>query len=279
MNKKTATDKQNNRNMKEKYLQTFSWELLREEAAGVALDEPALQSLLDSLVLRHPDFEHALASLLANPCIFAHEDIDLHQTILDVLAKDQSIAEYAVCDLMAIVEKDPATEAYLEVFLFFKGYHSLELYRIAHRLWLDGRRYPAYYIQSRVSQLYGVDIHPAAQIGKGTFIDHATGLVVGETAVIEDNVSILHGVTLGGTGKQSGKRHPTIRKNCLLGAHATVLGNIVVGESSVIGAGSVVLHTVPAHSLAAGVPAANKGTISIPDPSNSMDQIFDDYVI
>jgi serine O-acetyltransferase len=265
--------------MKERYHNTFSWELLREEALEVARNEPALRNLLDSQVLKHPDFEHALAALLATPCIFVHEDINLHQAITEVLEEDKTIAEYAVCDLTAVVEKDPATETVLEVFLFFKGYHSLELYRISHKLWLDGKRYLAYYIQSRVSQLYGVDIHPAARIGKGTFIDHATGIVVGETAIIEDNVSILHGVTLGGTGKQSGKRHPTIRKNCLLGANATVLGNIVVGESSVIGAGSVVLHTVPDHSLAAGVPAANKGNISISEPSNSMDQIFDDYII
>jgi serine O-acetyltransferase len=264
--------------MEKKHL-TFSWELLREEACAAAQREPLLENLLHSLVLKHPDFGHALAALLANQCLFIHEDINLYQAILGILEKDGSMAEDAVYDLAAVVEKDPATEGFLEVFLFFKGYHSLELHRVGHRLWLEGQRYLAYYIQSRVSQLYGVDIHPAAQIGRGTFIDHATGLVIGETAVIEDNVSILHGVTLGGTGKQSGKRHPTIRKNCLLGANATVLGNIVVGEGSVVGAGSVVLHTVPAHSLAAGVPAANKGHISIPEPSNSMDQIFDDYVI
>ncbi|MDR1938093.1 MAG: serine O-acetyltransferase [Tannerellaceae bacterium] len=265
--------------MEQKYHRMFSWELLREEAIKTACNEPLLGSLLESLIIKHPDFEHALAALLANQCLFIHEDINLHQAITDVLEKDKNMVEIAICDLTAIVDKDPATADYLEPFLFYKGYHSLELYRIAHKLWLDGQRYLAYYIQSRVSQLYGVDIHPAAQIGRGIFIDHATGLVVGETAIIEDNVSILHGVTLGGTGKEIGKRHPTIRKNCLLGAHATVLGNIVVGEGSVIGAGSVVLHSVPAHSLAAGVPAANKGAITIQDPSNSMDQIFDDYVI
>ncbi|MDR2389316.1 MAG: serine O-acetyltransferase [Tannerellaceae bacterium] len=266
--------------MKEKHHHPgFTWDVLREEALEVSRGEPALRNLLDAQVLNHPDFKHALAALLAGSCIFAQEDIPLHRSILEVLEKDPTMVEYAVCDLVAVVEKDPASDTFLEVFLFFKGYHSLELYRISHNLWLQGRRYLAYYIQSRVSQLYGVDIHPAARIGKGTFIDHATGLVVGETALIEDNVSILHGVTLGGTGKQSGKRHPTIGKNCLLGAHATVLGNIMVGEGSVIGAGSVVLHSVPAHSLAAGVPAVNKGHISIAEPSNSMDQIFDDYII
>jgi serine O-acetyltransferase len=265
--------------MEPKYHKLFSWELLRKEALSVARKEPLLRNLLESLIVKHPDFEHALAALLANQCIFTHEDIDLHRAINETLQKDKCIVECAMYDLVAVVEKDPASGNFLEPFLFYKGYHSLELHRVAHWLWLDGQRYLAYYIQSRVSQLFGVDIHPAAQIGKGIFIDHATGLVIGETAVIEDNVSILHGVTLGGTGKETGKRHPTVCKDCLLGAHATVLGNIVVGEGSVIGAGSVVLHSVPPHSLAAGVPAANKGNIRIQDPSNSMDQIFDDYVI
>ncbi|MDR1342951.1 MAG: serine O-acetyltransferase [Prevotellaceae bacterium] len=255
------------------------WEALRKEAAGASEKEPLLSSLLKQMVLEHDCFERALTAVLANRCLFIHECINLHQAITEALAKDEGIAQSAMYDLAAIVDKDPAAGNFLEPFLFYKGYHSLELHRVAHRLWTDGRRYLACYIQSRVSQLYGVDIHPAARIGKGIFIDHATGLVVGETAVIEDNVSILHGVTLGGTGKETGKRHPTIRKNCLLGANSTVLGNIVVGEGSVIGAGSVVLHAVPPHSIAAGVPATNKGNISISEPANSMDQIFDDYVI
>jgi serine O-acetyltransferase len=264
---------------KKDYCGIFSWKLLRNEAISVAEKEPLLKNLLKQMVIEHDGFEPALTAILTNRCLFIHEGINLHKAITDALEKDKGIAQNAAYDLAAIVDKDPAAENFLEPFLFYKGYHSLELHRIAHRLWLDGQRYLACYIQSRVSQLYGVDIHPAAQIGKGIFIDHATGLVVGETAVIEDNVSILHGVTLGGTGKETGKRHPTIRKNCLLGASSTVLGNIVVGEGSVIGAGSVVLHTVPAHSIAAGVPATIKGNTSIPDPANSMDQIFDDYVI
>ncbi|MDR1023348.1 MAG: serine O-acetyltransferase [Prevotellaceae bacterium] len=255
------------------------WEALRKEAAEASEKEPLLGSLLKQMVLEHDCFEQALTAVLANRCLFIHECINLRQAITEALEKDEGIAQSAMDDLAAIVDKDPATGNLLEPFLFYKGYHSLELHRVAHRLWVDGRRYLACYIQSRVSQLYGVDIHPAARIGKGIFIDHATGLVVGETAVVEDNVSILHGVTLGGTGKETGKRHPTVRKNCLLGANSTVLGNIVVGEGSVIGAGSVVLHAVPPHSIAAGVPATNKGNISISEPANSMDQIFDDYVI
>jgi serine O-acetyltransferase len=265
--------------IKQKKSGVFSWEALRKEAVRVAEKETPLKRLLEQLVIKHDSFGQALTAILANRCLFIHEGIILHQTITDALKKDEYIADNAVHDLMAIVEKDPAAGNLLEPLLFYKGYHSLELYRVAHLLWLDGQRYLASYIQSRVSQLYGVDIHPAAQIGKGIFIDHATGIVIGETAVIEDNVSFLHGVTLGGTGKETGKRHPTIRKNCLLGANSTVLGNIEVGEGSIIGAGSVVLHAVPPHSLAAGVPAVNKGKIKITNPANSMNQIFDDYMI
>lgn len=253
--------------------------MLRDEAVRTAQKEPFLSNLLETLIIKQPDFPHALSALLANQCLFVHENTDMGAVISEALDKDgHVITEHAVCDLMAIVEKDPATDDLLEPFLFYKGFLSLELYRIAHWLWQDGQRYLACYIQSRVSQLFGVDIHPAARIGKGIFIDHATGLVVGETAVIEDNVSILHGVTLGGTGKETGKRHPTICRDCLLGANATVLGDITVGEGSVIGAGSVVLHSIPPHSLAAGVPAVNKGNILISEPSNCMDQIFSDYI-
>ncbi|MDR1500352.1 MAG: serine O-acetyltransferase [Tannerellaceae bacterium] len=265
--------------MDRKYHNEFSWELLRERAVEVAKAEPFLGNLLEALIIGQPDFGHALGALMANQCLFIHEDASLGAVIGEALDGDNDIVEYAVCDLMAVVDKDPATDDFLSPFLFYKGYLSLELYRVSHWLWKAGRPYMACYIQGRTSQLFGVDIHPAAVIGRGIFIDHATGLVVGETAVIEDNVSILHGVTLGGTGKESGKRHPTIGRHCLLGAGATVLGNITVGEGSVIGAGSVVLHSVPPHSLAAGVPAVNKGNISISEPSNFMDQIFDDYVI
>ncbi|MDR2019204.1 MAG: serine O-acetyltransferase [Treponema sp.] len=253
----------------------FSWNLMKERAAETAAQEPSLKAFLQSLITGQPDFQHSLAALLANQCIFLHERMDLFQNVLDVLEKDKTIVEYAVWDLMAVVDKDPATQDFLVPYLFYKGYHSLELYRIGHSFWNEGRSYLACYIQSRVSQMYGVDIHPAAVIGKGVFIDHATALVVGETAVIEDNVSILHQVTLGGTGKETGKRHPTVRKNSLLGAGSTILGNIEIGEGAVIGAGSVVLHPVPAHTIAAGVPAENKGQVKVETPSNTMNQMFD----
>jgi serine O-acetyltransferase len=265
--------------MKQQHNINTIWEALHAKAVQTAGEEPFLRNILESTVINRPGFAQALAALLSNQCIFLHEEAGMNEVVNEAIEGDATIAEKAICDLAAIVEKDPATEDYLEPFLFYKGYLSLELHRIAHHLWGTGRKYTACYIQSRVSQLFGVDIHPSAQIGRGIFIDHATGIVIGETAIVEDNVSILHGVTLGGTGKETGKRHPTICRNCLIGANATVLGNITVGEGTVIGAGSVVLHSIPPHSLAAGVPAVNKGHISIAEPSDCMDQIFDDYVI
>jgi len=255
----------------------YCWELLKDGARELADREPALRDFLGKLVVDQEDITAALAALLANSCVFLHEGMNLLPVIREALDQDSGITERAVYDLASFVDKDPAAQDFLVPFLFYKGFQSLELYRIAHHLWRKGRTHLACYIQSRVSQLYGVDIHPAAEIGRGIFIDHATALVVGETAIIEDNVSLLHQVTLGGTGKETGKRHPTIRRDCLLGAGSTILGNIEVGPGSVIGAGSVVLHSVPAHSLAAGVPAEIKGTVPITVPSNAMDQIFDSY--
>jgi serine O-acetyltransferase len=255
----------------------FSFKQLKQKALETIRDEPALTNLITTLVLKPSDFREALGALLTNQCLFLHEGMNLLPEIQKALAEDPSIAKNAAVDLEAIAAKDPAACDYLEPFLFYKGFHSLELYRIGHFLWNKGKNYLAYYVQSRVSLLYGVDIHPAAVIGKGVFIDHATAIVIGETAVIEDNVSLLHQVTLGGTGKETGKRHPTIRRDCLLGAGATILGDIEIGEGSVVGAGSVVLHPIPPHSVAVGVPAETKGTIKVRAPSNKMDQIFDSY--
>jgi len=160
--------------------------------------------------------------------------------------------------------------------LYFKGFHAIETHRLAHWLWGRGRRDLAYYLQSRSSSVFQTDIHPAAKIGRGTFLDHATGLVVGETAVVEDNVSILHGVTLGGTGKQDGDRHPKIRYGVMIGAGAKIMGNIEVGPCARIGAGSVVLRSVPPNTTVAGVPARVIGEAGCPEPSRSMNQIFQD---
>jgi serine O-acetyltransferase len=255
------------------------WQTIRDEAIAAADKEPLLADLLNKLIIAQKDFPHALTAVLSAQCVFWHEGVALTEAIKEAVEEDASITENAGEDIEAVFEKDPATLDHISPLLFYKGYQSLQLYRVAHRFWLDGRKLLASYIQSRVSQLYGVDIHPAAQIGNRVMIDHATGLVVGETAVIEDNVSILHGVTLGGTGKETGKRHPTIRKNSLLGAGSTILGNIEVGEGAVIGAGSVVLSSIPPHTVAAGVPAEVKGEVHFPAPSEDMDQIFTHWTI
>jgi serine O-acetyltransferase len=256
-----------------------AWQTIRDEAIAAADKEPLLAGLLNKLIIAQKDFAHALAAVLSAQCVFWHEGVALTEAIDEAIMQDASITDNAIEDIEAVFEKDPATVDHISALLFCKGYQSLQLYRVAHWFWHNGRKILASYIQSRVSQLYGVDIHPAARIGKRVMIDHATGLVVGETAVIEDNVSILHGVTLGGTGKQTGKRHPTIRKNSLLGAGSTILGNIEVGEGAVIGAGSVVLVSVPPHTVAAGVPAGIKGEVSFLTPSEDMDQIFTHWMI
>ena len=177
-------------------------------------------------------------------------------------------------DLSAVFDRDPACNSYLEPFLYFKGFQALQAYRVAHWLWSNGRRALALYVQSRTSEVYGVDIHPAARIGRGILIDHATSVVVGETAVIEDEVSLLHGVTLGGTGKETGDRHPKVRRGALIGANATILGNIEIGQCSRVGAGSVVLRDVPPNTTVAGVPAKVVGEAGCERPALAMDQRF-----
>jgi serine O-acetyltransferase len=178
----------------------------------------------------------------------------------------------ARADIVAVYERDPACTSRLDPFLWFKGYHALQTQRVGHWLWKRGRKGMGFFLQSRASSLFGVDIHPAARIGRGIMIDHGTGVVIGETAVVEDGVSMLHGVTLGGTGKERGDRHPKIRRGVLLGANATVLGNIEVGACAKIAAGSVVLDPVPAGCTAAGVPAKIIGCVDVPEPALEMDQ-------
>jgi serine O-acetyltransferase len=173
---------------------------------------------------------------------------------------------------MAVADRDPACTSLLDPLLWFKGYQALQTYRVSHWLWKQGRRDLAHYLQSRASSLFALDIHPGAVIGKGLFLDHGTGIVIGETAVVEDGVSMLHGVTLGGTGKERGDRHPKVRRGVLLGAGAKVLGNIEIGACAKIAAGSVVLEPVPAGCTAAGVPARIIGCVDVPEPALEMDQ-------
>ncbi|MGB3810139.1 MAG: serine O-acetyltransferase [Parvibaculum sp.] len=251
------------------------WERLRAETQEMALSEPALASFLHVTVLHHRNFNASLSYQLAQKLGTTEvRAMQLREIFEEALKEDPSIGEAARADIVAYYERDPACHSYAQPLLFFKGYVALQSYRIAHWLWMKGRRAMALYLQSRVSDLFAVDIHPAARIGKAVFIDHATGIVIGETAVVEDEVSMLHGVTLGGTGKESGDRHPKIRRGVLISVGAKVLGNIEVGEYSRIGAGSVVLHDVPPHCTAVGVPAKLVGCAGCDKPSHEMDQMI-----
>ena len=198
------------------------------------------------------------------------------QTFEEALAGDPAIAAAVRADLSAVFERDPACHSYLEAFLYYKGFHALQTHRIAHWLWKKGRKWMALFFQSRSSQLFAVDIHPAARMGRGIMIDHATGVVIGETAVVEDDVSIMQGVTLGGTGKERGDRHPKVRRGVLLSMGAKILGNIEIGEYSRVGAGSVVLKSVPPGCTAVGVPAKLVHCAGSERPSQEMNQIIDE---
>lgn len=260
------------------------WAALRCEALRQSAAEPALASLLNAVVLSHDDLAHALSFQLARKlgdqelrAMSAREVAD------EAYRADPSLIAAAEADLRAVFERDPACKSYLQPFLFFKGFVALQSYRLAHWLWREQRETLAFFLQSRVSELFQLDIHPAAQIGSGVFIDHATGVVIGETAVVGDYVSMLHGVTLGGTGAAGGDRHPKIGRGVLLGAGAKVLGNITVGDYAKIASGSVVLKPVPAHCTAAGVPARLVNCPTCSEPARSMDQTLADgaydYVI
>ena len=193
-----------------------------------------------------------------------------------IAASDPSIGEGFRADLMAVADRDPACTRFVEPLLYFKGYHALQTHRFAHALMRQGRRDFALYLQSRSSEIFQTDINPDARIGRGVFLDHATGLVVGQTAVVEDDVSILQGVTLGGTGKATGDRHPKIRRGVLIGAGAKILGNIEVGQCARVAAGSVVLKDVPRNVTVAGVPAKIVGESGCAEPARTMDQILAD---
>lgn len=251
------------------------WLALRAQAEELTESEPSLASLAHATILKHERFEDALSYHLAKK--IGSEDLSpmlVRESFDEALNEDPAIGDAARADLSAIFERDPACHSYLQAFLFYKGFHSLECYRVAHWLWKSGRKTLAQFLQSRISELFAVDIHPASRIGQGIFIDHATGIVIGETAVVEDDVSMLHGVTLGGTGKETGDRHPKIRRGVLLSAGAKVLGNIEVGEYSRVGAGSLVLKPVPPGCTVAGVPARVIGCAGSDRPSQTMDQLF-----
>lgn len=249
------------------------WALMRDEASSKAAEEPILGSYFHATVLNHDSFGSALsfrlASKLDNPML---PTMLIRDVIKEALTADPDILRAAEIDMLANYARDPACTDLTTPFLFFKGFHALQAHRIAHWLWHQERRTLSQFFQNQISVTLGVDIHPAARIGSGIMFDHATGIVVGETAVIEDDVSILHAVTLGGTGKTTGDRHPKIRRGVLLAAGCKVIGNIEVGEGAKVGAGSVVLEDVPAHVTVAGVPAKIVGKPTGTLPAHDMDQ-------
>jgi serine O-acetyltransferase len=252
-----------------------TWARMRVEAATAAAQEPALASFLHATVLNHASFEGALSYRIAEKLSDAEMNAMLWREVCaGAYAEDPRIVTAGLADVLAVYERDPACFEYVQPFLYFKGYLALQAQRVANWLWRKERRPLALYLQSRMSELFQVDIHPATKIGKGVFIDHATGVVIGETAVIEDDVSILQNVTLGGTGKEVGDRHPKIRRGALISVGAKVLGNIEVGEGAKVAAGSVVLKSVPAHCTVAGVPAVPVGDCP-KCPAETMDQALD----
>lgn len=252
------------------------WARLRVEAAAASAEEPILASFLNAAILRHDNFADALAYRLAAKLADAQLDTMLaHDVALEAIKADPEIVEQASADMLAVDERDPASVSLLQPFLYFKGFHSLQAYRVAHWLWNEGRQTLAFHLQSRISERFGLDIHPAARIGKGVMIDHATSVVIGETAVVGDDCSLLHEVTLGGTGASHEDRHPKVGRGVLIGAGAKVLGNIKIGDNARIAAGSVVLKPVPAGCTVAGVPAKIVGDCC-PQPARSMDQNIPD---
>jgi serine O-acetyltransferase len=253
------------------------WPIMREEAQHKATEEPILGSYFHATILNHKSLGDALsfrlASKLDNPML---PTMLIRDVIAEALAQDKQLLTAAEIDILAIFTRDPACDDLSTAFLFFKGFHALQAHRVAHWLWQHDRQTLARFFQNQISVTLGVDIHPAARIGSGIMLDHATGIVIGETAVIEDDVSILHSVTLGGTGNEIGDRHPKIRKGVLLAAGCKVIGNIEVGTNAKVGAGSVVLEDVPANVTVAGVPAKIVGHLHNQIPAHDMDQNLKD---
>jgi serine O-acetyltransferase len=249
------------------------WQEVRREADEATRNEPALGGFLYATILSQARLEEAVCHRLAQR--LNHSDVDaglIGQTFAQVLQDRPELGRAFRADLAAVYDRDPACSRYIEPLLYFKGFHALVTHRFAHELLLQGRRDFALYLQSQSSRIFGVDINPAARIGIGIMLDHGTGIVIGETVTIGDNCSLLQGVTLGGTGKETGDRHPKIGDNVLISAGAKVLGNIKVGNCSRVGAGSVVLKDVPRETTVAGVPAKVIGPAGCPEPARAMDQ-------
>jgi serine O-acetyltransferase len=248
------------------------WKIIREEALEASQQEPVLASFYHAAMLNHTNFQAAISFHLANKLDSqAMPALMIREIFIEAMTADSSIEIAMRADICAHRERDPACNTYSMPLLFFKGYQALQSQRIAHWLWLQGRSSLALFFQNQISQQFDVDIHPGAKIGKGVMIDHATGVVMGETVIIEDNVSLLHGVTLGGSGCTKGLRHPIIRRGVLIGVGAKILGHIEVGEGAKIGAGSLVLESVAPHTTVAGVPAKVIGRPIVAEPALNMD--------
>jgi serine O-acetyltransferase len=249
------------------------WDQITQEAQTAVVDEPLLGGLLHACVLHHRTLEKALSYRFAAKLSSNEMSMVLLREIADeAYAENADLSEAARADIAAAFERDPACHRMLQPIMYFKGFQAVQAYRLGHYLWKMGRKDLAYFIQMRCSEVYGIDIHPGAKIGRGIMIDHAHSIVIGETAVVGDNVSMLHSVTLGGTGKEDEDRHPKIGNGVLIGAGAKVLGNIKVGDCSRIAAGSVVLQEVPCNKTVAGVPARIVGEAGCDCPSVQMDQ-------
>ncbi|MBP0439654.1 serine O-acetyltransferase [Tianweitania sediminis] len=251
------------------------WSAVQEEAAAAVERDPLLAAFLFSTILNQASLEDAVIHRIAER--LDHHDVaaDLIRQTFKAMNRDNlDWSEVVRSDIQAYFDRDPACDRFMMPLLYFKGFHAIQTHRLAHWLWSEGRRDFALYLQSRSSSVFATDIHPAARFGRGIFLDHATGLVAGETAVIEDNVSMLHAVTLGGTGKAGGDRHPKIRHGVLIGAGAKILGNIEIGHCSKVAAGSVVLQSIPNNKTVAGVPAKIVGESGCDQPAHQMDHAF-----
>ncbi len=252
------------------------WFRIRKEAEQVAHDDPALASFVFATVLSHDTLEQALSHRLVQR--LGHPDMPtefIRQAVDDAFRAKPEIRQASRADIMAVFDRDPACTRYIEPLLYFKGFQAIQTYRIAHWLWHSARRDFALWLQSRSAQSFAIDIHPAAKIGCGIMVDHGSGVVIGGTAVVGDNVSMLHGVTLGGTGKETSDRHPKVGSGVLIGAGAKILGNIKIGDCVRVASGSVVLHDVPANRTVAGVPARIVGYAGCEEPAQKMDHMIE----
>lgn len=251
------------------------WDRITTEAHAAVRAEPLMGGLIHACILHHNSLEKALSYRIAAKLTSNEMSMLVLREIADrAYSETPDLIEAARADLVAVFERDPACHRLLQPVLYFKGYQAMQAYRVGHWLWTRGKHDLAYFFQMRVSEIFGIDIHPAAKIGRGIMIDHAHSIVIGETAVVGDNVSMLHSVTLGGTGKEEEDRHPKIGNGVLIGAGAKVLGNITVGDCSRVAAGSVVLQDVPPCKTVAGIPARIIGEAGCDQPSVKMDQMF-----